>query len=175
MVLPVRRGRRARVECCFVAEAMRMKPLIVGEANPYGGDPEFALWPAPRGASGDRLCRLVMGLDSDTYVEAFDRVNLFPMAWRGAREARERAIAIEEERAGGVLVLLGKKVQRAFRVVADNAPAVGDGFVVLPHPSGLNRVWNDPLVVGRCRDFLRFLIPDVPFGEVDGAVGGEDS
>jgi len=92
-----------------------MKPLIVGEANPYGGDPSYALWPEPEGASGDRLCRLVMGLRRRTYMVAFDRVNLFPTAWRGIREARIRAGELIRQRGSPqVFVLLGTKVRDAF-------------------------------------------------------------
>ena len=32
------------------------KVVLVGEQNPYGPDPEFALYPAPEGSSGHRLC-----------------------------------------------------------------------------------------------------------------------
>lgn len=67
-----------------------MKPLLVGEANPYGSDPAFALYPSPPGCSGDRLCRLVMGLDPDDYLERFERANLCPRRWSLA-EARTRA------------------------------------------------------------------------------------
>jgi hypothetical protein len=31
-----------------------MKPLLVGESNPYGGDPAFALYPSPPGCAGLR-------------------------------------------------------------------------------------------------------------------------
>jgi hypothetical protein len=36
--------------------------LLLGEANPYGGDPRYALYPEPEGSSGWRLCHMVMGL-----------------------------------------------------------------------------------------------------------------
>ena len=37
------------------------KILLVGEANPYGEDPKYALFPQPRRAAGNRL-RLIFGL-----------------------------------------------------------------------------------------------------------------
>ena len=62
--------------------------LLVGEANPYGGDPEMALYHLPRGASGDRL-REILGLRDATY-EAIPKANLCPQEW-DLREARGRA------------------------------------------------------------------------------------
>lgn len=68
-----------------------MKPLLVGEANPYGGDPAYALYPYPRGCSGHRLCEKVMGLTDREYLDCFERVNLCPTKW-SMRQARARAV-----------------------------------------------------------------------------------
>jgi hypothetical protein len=136
------------------------KVLFVGEANPYGGDPEFALWPSPPGCAGDRLCRLVLGLDPDDYLERFDRTNLCPVAWNAAVAGR-RVRELQAERAGGTLVLLGSKVTSAFGIpfepffrtvrFVDLKPTA---FVVLPHPSGLSRSWNAPGAYERARSLL---------------------
>jgi len=141
-----------------------VRPLLVGEANPYGGDPEFALYPSPPGCAGDRLCRKVMGLDPDDYLERFDRVNLCPTKW-STREARVRAseILAGDHGAPRAYVLLGSRVKAAFGVGHDPfshfrslrelpGPQV---FVVLPHPSGLSRAWNAPGAYERARDTLR--------------------
>lgn len=141
-----------------------MKPLLVGEANPYGSDPHYALYPDPPGCAGDRLCRKVMGLEPDDYLERFDRVNLCPSRW-STRGARERAAALLEEYPQVPLVLLGAKVTRAFRWlftpfeswVASEVAIIGRGrtFVCLPHPSGLSRAWNAPGAYDRARSVLR--------------------
>lgn len=145
-----------------------MKPLLVGEANPYGGDPEFALYPHPRGCSGHRLCEKVMGLTDREYLARFDRVNLCPERWVG-KQARARADALRAEYRGGVLVLLGAKVTRAFGLLFDPFlverrgpvwPATASDAhtttcVVLPHPSGLSRAWNAPGAFDRARAALR--------------------
>ena len=148
-----------------------VKPLLVGEANPYGGDPEFTLYPSPPGCSGDRLCRLVLGLDPDDYMGRFDRVNLCPRAWK-IRDARIRADAIRKERRSSPTILLGAKVCAAFDVSFKPFSMVGDSnvrgrphderetgrvpvFVVLPHPSGLSRAWNAPGSYERARELLR--------------------
>ena len=51
-----------------------MKPTLVGESNPYGGNDDYALYPAPNGCSGHRLCLLILGMDPEDYLEAFERL-----------------------------------------------------------------------------------------------------
>ena len=123
-----------------------VKSLLVGESNPYGADPEFALYPSPRGCSGDRLCRLVLRMDPDDYIEKFDRVNLCAGPWSTpkarvkAREIFERRNASSED---GPVVMLGAKVTNAFLIPFRPFTVTGR-YVCLPHPSGLSRAWNDP-------------------------------
>lgn len=126
-----------------------MKPLLVGELNPYGADPYFALYHLPREASGNRL-RLILGLEDNEYLDKFDRVNLSEGRW-SLRTARLRANAILGGEPRSALVLLGAKVCSAFSLpfwpftVQRSACAWDEGGVpvaVLPHPSGLSRLWN---------------------------------
>jgi hypothetical protein len=152
-----------------------LRPLLVGEANPYGGDPEFALYPSPPGCAGHRLCRLVMQLDPDDYLERFDRANLCARAWK-MTEARARAAELATEYVDVPVVLLGAKVCRAFEVAFDpfsfvdavnrvwrtdasGAPEAPiertPQYVILPHPSGLSRLWNAPGAYDRARAALR--------------------
>jgi hypothetical protein len=120
-----------------------VKTLIVGELNPYGSDPHFALYPLPAGAAGDRLCR-ILGLRRGDYLARFDRVNLCDGKW-SASAARERAGEImdsDHER----VVLLGSKVAKAFGVPFrpfEFVPGCWQTLLVLPHPSGRCRIWND--------------------------------
>jgi len=140
------------------------RPILVGEANPYGGDPRFALYPEPEHSAGGRLCRLILGLEVRDYLRRYDRRNLCSTAWRIA-EAREAAAAIGREvdeayRAGTVrtVVLFGSKVCSAFGVRFEpfTRRAQGDcGLVILPHPSGLSRGWNAPGSFERAREVLR--------------------
>lgn len=144
------------------ARGFGYKPLLVGEVNPYGSRPKYALYPEPERATGDRLCRLVMGLEHDDYLERFDRANLCTGKW-SAPAARSRAIDLIVEVGHHPIVLLGVKVAGAFGV--DKAPfqvirhyiagAAPRTVVVLPHPSGLCRAWNVPGAFDRARAVLR--------------------
>lgn len=130
-----------------------IKPLLVGELNPYGSDAEFALFPLPTNASGGRLAR-ILGLSRAQYLRTFDRVNLCTGRWE-LRSARVAAVHLKTERLGGIVVLLGRKVQDAFRLsgLAPFTAHARDGLVyaILPHPSGLCRLWKEPDSAERAR------------------------
>jgi hypothetical protein len=140
---------------------MAEKPMLVGESNPYGADPAFALYPAPDGCSGHRLCGLVLGMSRRDYLDAFERRNLCVGKWR-MRVARASAQALRTWPAP--LILLGAKVARAFEFDPFEPWTLGDGgkTVILPHPSGLCRLWNEPgaftraqlLVVAACPELV---------------------
>jgi hypothetical protein len=152
---------------------------LVGERNPYGADPFFALYPLPRNAAGGRLCR-VLGMTADRYLEAFERRNLMPHdagRW-SAPAARAAADALlEAHPTGHALVLLGARVSAAFGVdYASNTFAprfmqVGDRVLrgrrvlVLPHPSGRSRAWNHPDAAALARGALEMLRSEVTFGD----------
>lgn len=141
-----------------------MKPLIVGEVNPYGSDPVFALYPLPKGASGDRLCR-ILGMSHAEYLRTFDRANLCAGEW-SLREARLKAEwLILDGRAA--FLLLGRKVAYAFQLgktpffqchygveQVRNGKWVRPAFLLLPHPSGRCRAWNKPGAVERARKIV---------------------
>ncbi|MDD5302968.1 MAG: hypothetical protein PHS14_07630 [Elusimicrobia bacterium] len=123
-----------------------MKPLLVGEANPYGASPAMALYPLPEGASGDRLCRLIMRLKRGEYMQRFDRVNLCPERW-SQPQARSRAAELLAG-ANDQLVLLGSKVCSGFGLeylpfTSGRFAGSDKQYVILPHPSGLCRTWNN--------------------------------
>ncbi len=165
-----------------------MKPLLVGEANPYQSDPRlaqrYALYPDPERCAGWNLCHRVMQLDEDEYLRRFDRVNLCDGKW-GMKEAREHAGALTikyllswvDENALAAssphksFVLCGSKVCSAFTGAARlrGLPEVSFQpftinteywskmlpLVILPHPSGLSRAWNEPGAHERARAVLR--------------------
>lgn len=99
------------------------------------------------------------GLSVPAFKQAFVRRNLLD-EWpghvgKGARfpiaEARGAAKVLRGRtfKAGRTVILLGKRVARAFDVKADYLEPVQVGrasVTVIPHPSGINRWYND---VGR--------------------------
>lgn len=135
--------------------------LLVGEAPSRASDADVPF----SGRSGDRL-RELLGRELEP---TFATRNLF-VAWpgrdgKGSRfdlaAARGSAALVFSEAAldRRQLVLVGKRVAGAFGVRAGylewQRPILGVRVVVFPHPSGVNRWWNDPSNVARARDFLR--------------------
>lgn len=143
--------------------------------NPYSSDPGFALYPEPRGATGDRLCRVVLGMEAHDYLRHFVRVNTVVGPWSPARGLRGATEVFKQLPAGVTVVLLGRQVWDAWRrVIPGRLPGKTwepfrvhtDGvrdltFVLFPHPSGLCRVWNDPGALSRARVVLRLASPEL--------------
>lgn len=130
------------------------RPLLVGESNPYGRDPRYALFPLPLGSVGARLCRTVLDLEIGQYLKLFDRANLLELGRDGKWKVREAELAARGlllMREVSPLVLLGTRVANAF-TAHDPAPYSSWTFtderdrewraLYLPHPSGRSRAWN---------------------------------
>lgn len=154
---------------------MTGRVLLVGENNPYGSDPEFALYCYPPGCAGYRL-RRIFGLPQHQYL-ALHRKNLCDGDW-SKDQAKTRAFELLSPQAPwNVIVLLGRKVTEAFEKVAlggdplvafsTRASCPGVTLVSLPHPSGRNLVWNQPWAPKRAREILRDLVPELPWGSAD--------
>jgi hypothetical protein len=137
---------------------MRRRVTLVGLA--YGrlqGAPEGgALGAGVAGCAGDRLAALAGVAD----VRAVAATRNLLQGVRGPRVGRRelrRAAARAPLR--GRTVLLGRDVAWAYR--ADHLPPYlwerrGRAWVsVMPHPSGRNRLWNDPRQLFRARVFLQ--------------------
>ncbi len=128
-----------------------MKPiLLVGESNPYGSNPKWALYPDPVGCSGWRLCHVILGMTEDVYFETFDRINLCAARWY-LPKAREGVARIAPEYSR--IVLLGVKVAHAFGYAFapfTESIEAGRRLLLWPHPSGLNRLWTRD-AIGRAR------------------------
>ena len=137
--------------------------IIVGELNPYGSDPKFALYHLPRGASGDRL-RQHLGLTDETY-ERLVKVNLCAGQWSSLGA---KAKAKDLLREADVLVLLGSKVRTAFGgppAFTARITVEGQVLVSLPHPSGRCRAWAESGARQTARRMLDLYVPGVPWGE----------
>ena len=145
-----------------------MKTWLIGEQNPYSRGHEYDLYPFPENASGDRL-RKILGITVDEYLERFERRNLLHKGEKwGVKTAKAAADAVLAKAAGARLVLLGAKVTKAFGhefkpfhlcfgVDYDNGVShrsLNPYALILPHPSGLSRAWNDIDAVQKARDAL---------------------
>jgi len=157
-----------------------MRVFLVGEHNPYGSDPRFALYPSPRYSAAGRLAA-VLGYTPEEYLRTFgQRRNLLtelPWSAPRARDAARRVLG--ETLQGDRLFLLGTKVAAAFglRLQTDNlvssvlpvirmtSERVEDALqehevqcLVLPHPSGRSCAWNDAAMGPRVRSAVADLL-----------------
>jgi len=152
--------------------------LLVGETNPYGAEPEFALYCAPANSAGGRLQRLVLALPRTQYL-AIWRANLCDGGF-DRDEARARAARLlygdVEARLSSpwsVIVMLGLKVSEAFRAStaaverwepfsAMDVGVPGRRLVYLPHPSGRNAAtWGEAGAFERARELVRAAAPEL--------------
>ena len=140
-----------------------MKPLIVGMA-PGHGDSSKPI----EGRIGRHLAQL-SGMPYEEFLERTERVNLVehdvPRGSWPTEEARARAkVLVQLFVPKRIVLLLGRPVAQAFglgaldyfsptraSLLGSSSPAI---VYVVPHPSGLNRWWNDPANVAQARRFL---------------------
>jgi hypothetical protein len=158
-----------------MTDRMTGRVLCLGEDNPYGSNPEFALYCYPSRCSGYNL-RRILGLPEHQHL-ALHRKNLCDDAWSTNR-ARQRALDLLTPHADWkVMVLLGRKVTETFEKVAlDGASLVpfatktccpGMTLVSLPHPSGRNAALWTSKARDRARQILREIAPEIPWGSFE--------
>lgn len=157
-----------------------MKPLIIGQAPGPNTDPAVPLG----GRCGDRLADLC-GLELKDFFLLFERVNLiqkFP-----GKLTKGDAFPLDEARKGAIdvlimshvherkIVLLGDNVAKAFGFNPSTLPTLQmhrrpafpfAGVATCPHPSGVNRWWNEPDNVKRARRFWRRIAADALASEL---------
>lgn len=147
-----------------------MKTLLLGEDNPYGSEPEFALYCYPVGCSGYRL-RRILGLPQHKYL-ALPRMNLCDSGAWSMKVARQRTRGLLAPSVGwDVIVMLGRKVADAFDYTQPffthvAVPRTGGEthLVSLPHPSGRNASAWSGKAPQRAREILRVLAPEIAWG-----------
>lgn len=141
---------------------MNERPVLIGEApgpsREDGDEPLSGRWER-------RMARVCSAAETDDEAEAwlqqFERRNLlayYPGSVEGEDGslfppdlAAEAADGLREELEGRLVLLAGKRVARAFGLSKPDyfeplprAPAPGAVAWVVPHPSGINRWWNEP-------------------------------
>lgn len=157
----------------FVDFGHRPRVLVVGELNPFGADPKFALFHRPRQSSGNRL-RCILGLNDFQYMKMLDKVNLCTGRWSqsSAGESASEILDKLELCKYEVVILLGAKVRKAFGKAAPtkffssrSLPLSEVKMVSIPHPSGRCRVWNEANSWKRARDVVKGVAPWLPIGD----------
>lgn len=127
-----------------------------------------------------------MGLECrESLLERLEATNLletFPghAAGKGDHFPRRRARRCAKKMCGSLrgrtVLLAGKRVAEAFGVVTDyltwHDHPEGFRAVVIPHPSGVNRWWNDPENRRRFLRFARAVLEDDAGCQTDNALGG---
>jgi len=126
-----------------------MKTLAIGERY------NAPLW-EPNGCVRDSFAvRVVMGFYRTGHRRRFlrsvgidwdDGVNLLwphpsPGTWDAVEARRVAGVVLQDVSRYGRVLLFGRRVCDAFGVPFEVGSAHGR-FVPLPHPSGLNRMWN---------------------------------
>ena len=141
-----------------MSDSEHLKPLLIGMAQSDGGRGR-PLLPSSDGGSGaaDRLMRIA-NMDRDEYLASFRRCNLLPNGhWSGPR-ARLRGAKLMHELRGRVIVL-GRQTWHALwlpRVEFFGWVETGEArFILLPHPSGRNLLYNDRRNIEAARRILR--------------------
>jgi len=144
---------------------MSRKVIIVGLAPGKSSDEALH----PRGMTGKRLADLC-GLSDDEYLDRFTLMNLHPKADSGRdQEAAKNILPVLR---GRRVVCLGRRVSDSLGTEMFKWGVSRGGFVgsSMPHPSGLNRWWNNPRNVTRARKFARSLLrPCIHVEGVDGS------
>lgn len=119
------------------------------------------------GHNAVRLGRL-LDISASDFILDFARINL-NSEWIGKAGKGDVFDAAEGRRAAAVLlqgswshyVLLGKNVAKCFDVKDEFLSTICHGrkhFFVLPHPSGINRWWNEPKNIASAeQELCRFL------------------
>lgn len=141
-----------------------MPVAFVGEApGPRDTTSRTPLWSLRKSSAGYRL-RAMTGLDRASWIRRVPKFNLVP--YRVTRWPREFAEQQAQNLCSSLLrdydlILCGRKVARAFGVPAKQPWLTwtkspwGPHVVVIPHPSGLCREYNDPEFVKRASRFLK--------------------
>lgn len=144
--------------------------ILVGEAPSKNEVTETPI----AGRIGRRLAACA-GLSFDEYMARFERVNLLHVRQDTKAKGFEFNAAAAEREAlrlrttwgsfriaynPRVVILLGKRVARAFGVPQDyfTLHRLDHEFYVLPHPSGINRWFNEPANTEKFSAFLKEII-----------------
>lgn len=154
---------RHQLGCSEPASYAPVRGLIVGENPGKHTHPDMPLFPWPPTSSAGRLVGM-SGVTAGEYLGGFYRRNLVDArAWdaaAAARRARSIVTALFEMPRDFAVVLCGRKVREAFGLRSAAWEPVRlesrQICVAIPHPSGLNHVYNDQSARDLTRRWIRW-------------------
>lgn len=139
-----------------------MKTILLGMNKP---DPNDAFAPWKRGASGERLWKMMVeaaeirGLHQVTkeeFLDGFERINVLDTDEWDLKEAIANREEIQEKIECRRVIVFGMQTLEAIGYPRATTWSCwyNTWYVSLPHPSGLTRNYNDPAF----RDFVGMIL-----------------
>ena len=134
---------------------------ILGERPGKNTDPSRPLYPHSSTGAAARLYRL-LSLTQEEYLAGTIRLNAaddFVVSTSSAG-ARSRVESFLHDSAAEPFIVLGKSALKAMptKYRKMDFGEIIDNVLLLPHTSGVNRVWNDPVFSARMQQIAREFI-----------------
>jgi hypothetical protein len=129
-----------------------VRPVIIGMHNAKSDDPTDAMEPGTFNGAGERLWRMisdVCGCTKDDYAMRFELMNVLNQTEWQAADARIAAGMLRFRLSGRHCFVLGKDAWTALGLPSNTGwfkterSYTGARYVLLPHPSGRNLMYND--------------------------------
>jgi hypothetical protein len=133
-----------------------MKTVLIGMNDPNRFTDDAL---SPHHTCGKTLFKL-SGMSLDEYEEAFERINIVGAKEWSFDKASHEGVFLRQRLEGRRVVVLGRQVWKAlflahmpwFKPLAQGDDTV---YVMIPHPSGRNLLYNNPIIKRKARQCLR--------------------
>lgn len=143
--------------------------FILGERPGPNTDPSVALYPHTTTGAAARLIRL-LDYNTEAYLANTSRLNAVDD--RSSTASTVARLRVEEflQRAGSEpFIVLGKSALKAMpsKYRKMQFGDIIDNVLLLPHTSGVNRVWNDPVFSAKMQQIAREFINEQRCAAID--------
>jgi len=129
-----------------------MKPVIIGMHNAKSSDPADAMEPYTVNGAGERLWTMVnavCGCSREKYSAQFELMNILEAKEWSAKDANLSAGLVRFKLSGRICFVLGRETWEALKLpklakwFSTERSYTGTKYILLPHPSGRNVMYND--------------------------------